>query len=269
MSIRYNRQYNVAAPGNDEVIGFLNGDDVYLGGGGPSGGGGGSTGGGNSGGGTGGGTGDGNTGGGEDIPDDNNPVDPLPTEVNYEIAIGSNLENEVGDLIKLKYEIRSSESVLDSDEILLADGSTDNKSILESLLKDNVLNIYLENTLPSNYSIVKIYYTDKQTAINYPSDYTKWKVGNTFIGQQATELKRGVAVAVILEKEISVAKPVIVLESSTYTKQIKDSDTDSIINIKFTKTDCDFVDFYIATDKKIRVNASNGFVSLSFKNDFS
>ena len=269
MSIRYNRQYNVAAPGNDEVIGFLNGDDVYLGGGGPSGGGGGSTGGGNSGGGTGGGTGDGNTGGGEDIPDDNNPVDPLPTEVNYEIAIGSNLENEVGDLIKLKYEIRSSESVLDSDEILLADGSTDNKSILESLLKDNVLNIYLENTLPSNYSIVKIYYTDKQTAINYPSDYTKWKIGNTFIGQQATELKRGVAVAVILEKEISVAKPVIVLDSSTYTKQIKDSDTDSIINIKFTKTDCDFVDFYIATDKKIRVNASNGFVSLSFKNDFS
>ena len=269
MSIKYNRQYKVAAPDNEEAIGFLDGEGVYLGGGGPSGGGGGSTGGGNSGGGTGGGTGDGNTGGGEDVPDDNNPVDPLPTEVNYEIAIGSNLENEVGDLIKLKYEIRSSESVLDSDEILLADGSTDNKSILESLLKDNVLNIYLENTLPSNYSIVKIYYTDKQTAINYPSDYTKWKVGNTFIGQQATELKRGVAVAVILEKEISVAKPVILLESSTYTKQIKDSDTDSIINIKFTKTDCDFVDFYIATDKKIRVNASNGFVSLSFKNDFS
>jgi hypothetical protein len=263
MSIKYNRQYKVAAPDNEEAIGFLDGEGVYLGGGGPSGGGGGSTGGGNSGGGTGGGTGDGNTGGDVVVEE---PIIPL---VDYEIAIGSNLENEVGDLIKLKYEIRSSESVLDSDEILLADGSTDNKSILESLLKDNVLNIYLENTLPSNYSIVKIYYTDKQTAINYPSDYTKWKVGNTFIGQQATELKRGVAVAVILEKEISVAKPVILLESSTYTKQIKDSDTDSIINIKFTKTDCDFVDFYIATDKKIRVNASNGFVSLSFKNDFS
>ena len=264
MSIRYNRQYkedtNNSGPFGPELNDTSNylDNDIYLGGGG---GGGSSSGGGNTGGGD---TGTGGNTGGGDVIDE--PIIPL---VNYEIAIGSNLENEVGDLIKLKYEIRSSESVLDSDEILLADGSTDNKSILESLLKDNVLNIYLENTLPSNYSIVKIYYTDKQTAINYPSDYTKWKVGNTFIGQQATELKRGVAVAVILEKEISVAKPVIVLDSTIYTKQIKDSDADSIINIKFTKTDCDFVDFYIATDKKIRVNSVNGFISLSFKNDFS
>ena len=146
MSIRYNRQYKVAAPDNEEVIGFLDGEGVYLGGGGPSGGG-------NSGGGTGGGTGDGNTGGGEDVPDDNNPVDPLPTEVNYEIAISSNLENEVGDKIKLKYEVRSQDTIIDSDEILLSDGSTDGKSIPKSVISDSVLNIFLENkgTITDNY----------------------------------------------------------------------------------------------------------------------
>ena len=262
MSIRYNRQYKVAAPDNEEAIGFLDGEGVYLGGGGPSGGG-------NSGGGTGGGTDGGNTGGGEDVPDDNNPVDPLPTEVNYEIAISSNLENEVGDKIKLKYEVRSQDTIIDSDEILLSDGSTDGKSIPKSVISDSVLNIFLENSLTSNYIITKIYYTNKQNAVNYPTDYTKWKVGDEFIGTQASELLTGgLAVAVILEKIINAPKPVVNLEFTTYTKQVKDSDSDSIINIKFTQTDCDFIDFYINTDKKIKVAASTGFVTLSFKKDF-
>lgn len=253
MSIRYNRQYRVAAPNNEEVIGFLEGEGVYLGGGGPSGGS----------------TGGGNTGGGEDVPDNNNPVDPLPPEINYEIAISSNLENEVGDKIKLKYEIHLQDTIIDSDEILLSDGSTDGKSILKSVISDSVLNIFLENSLPSNYIITKIYYTNKQNAVNYPTDYTKWEIGDEFIGTQASELLTGgIAVAVILEKIITAPKPVINLESTTYTKQVKDSDSDSIISIKFTQTDCDFVDFYINTDKKIRVAASTGFVTLSFKKDF-
>ena len=251
MSIRYNRQYNVAVPEGEDDSAYLQG-----GGGGNTGGGGtGGGGGGNSGGGTGGGTGDGNTVGGEDVPDDNNPVDPLPTEVNYEIAISSNLENEVGDKIKLKYEVRSQDTIIDSDEILLSDGSTDGKSIPKSVISDSVLNIFLENSLTSNYIITKIYYTNKQNAVNYPTDYTKWKVGDEFIGTQASELLTGgLAVAVILEKIINAPKPVVNLEFTTYTKQVKDSDSDSIINIKFTQTDCDFIDFYINTDKKINNN---------------
>ena len=126
MSIRYNRQYKVAAPEEGD-------DGVYLGGGG-----GGSTGGG------GGSTGGENTGGGADTGSGDIPIDPLPTEVNYEIAISSNLQNEVGDKIKLKYEIRSNDNIIDSDEIMLSDRNTDGKFILKSIISDSILNIFLE-----------------------------------------------------------------------------------------------------------------------------
>ena len=263
MSIRYNRQYKEdtditgpLGPGLNDTTNYLN-NDIYLGGG----------------------------AGGSYIPPtppppSNDPVPetpqtpaaPVPESdplINYEIALSSNLENEVGDKIKLKYEITSDNNILDSDDILLSDGNTDGKSLLKSLLKSSVINVFLENTLTPNYSIKKIYYTNRQNATNYPLDYSKWSVGDTHIGAQASELlSGGLAVAVILEKEINAAKPSITLESTTYTKQIKESDTDSIVNIKFTTTDCDFVDFYTSTTNKIRVNATNGFVTLSFKNDF-
>lgn len=265
MSIRYNRQYKILAPEENESI-YLN-ENIYLNGGGGN-------------------TGGGNTGGGggsipidagiiitpePEVPTPDNPLPVLPlvSTINYEIALSSNLQNEVGDLIKLKYEIRSLGSVVDGDTILLSDGNTDSKSISAEVLPTGVLNIFLENTLPANYTITKIYYANKQIAVNYPTDYSKWKIGDKFIGTQASELSTGgIAVAVIIEKEIAFAKPVITLESAIYSKQIKESDGDSIINIKFTQKDCNFVDFYINTNNKIRVDAATGFLSLSFKKDF-
>jgi hypothetical protein len=195
------------------------------------------------------------------------PVDPL---INYEIAASSNLENEIGDKIKIKFEIRyTGGEIVDSGDLLVSDKNTDNKSTQKSNLLNGTLNLYLEDTSPENYSITKIYYTNKLIAGNNPTDYTKWSTGDTFIGINAKELLTGgVAVAVIVEKVINYPKPTITLDDTIYTKQIKDSDADGIVNIKFSQKDCDFVDFYIASDKKIRVEASKENVELSFKNDF-
>jgi hypothetical protein len=284
MSIRYNRQYKVPAGSDiDGPIGpnsnnnnqweFLNNNDFFTGGGGA----------GSIGGGAG-----GSTGGGEtpiDTPIEETPIVPEPTPenptpndpleptdplINYEIAFSSNLQNEIGDKIKLKYEIRSQDSIVNSGELILSDSNTDNQSTTKSYLLNGTLNIYLENTLPSNYSITKIYYANKQTVSQYPTDYSKWNKGNNFIGTQASELLTGgVAVVVMLEKEIATAKPVVSFDLTTYDRQIKESDTDGVINIKFNQADCDYVDFYIASDKKIRVVASKGSFELSFKKDFS
>ena len=279
MSIRYNRQYKMAAdiegpvgPNTNEDqtnLSFLNNNDVYLGGGGGAG------------------------GGGstpveppvyidppyttdppidiiQPTPENPTPNDLLVPLVNYEIAISSNLQEEVGDFIKLKYDILSNGAIQEQGDVLLSDGNTDGLSSVRDVLKSGILNLYLENNLPSNYSISKIYYTNKLVATKNPTDYTKWNVGNNFIGIQASELLTGgVAVAVILEKTINAPKPTISFDATSYSKQIKDSDTDGIINIKFSQTNCDFVDFYIASDKKIRVVASNGSFELSFKKDFS
>jgi hypothetical protein len=195
------------------------------------------------------------------------PVDPL---INYEIAASSNLENEIGDKIKIKFEIRfTGGEIVDSGDLLVSDKNTDSKSTQKSNLLNGTLNLYLEDTSPENYSITKIYYTNKLIATNNPTDYTKWSTGDTFIGINAKELLTGgVAVAVIVEKIINYPKPTITLDDTIYTKQIKDSDADGIVNIKFSQKDCDFVDFYIASDKKIRVEASKENVELSFKNDF-
>ena len=274
MSIRYNRQYredsDIFGPigpfVNEQPLDFLNNDDVYLrGGGGASGG-----------------------GGNNNVePPVENPINPpvevpvepspenptpndlLPSIVNYEIAISSNLEEEVGDFIKLKYDILFNGSIQEEGEVLLADFNTDGLSISKEILTSGILNLYLENNLPSNYSISKIYYTNRLIAQNNPTDYSKWKVGNDFIGLQASELLTGgVAVAVILEKEIAVAKPTIFLDSTIYSKQVKDSDSDSIINIKFNQTDCDYVYFYISETKSIRIDAKVGNCALSFLKDF-
>jgi len=261
MSIQYNRQYRVLAPEDED-------DSAYLQGGG----GGGNTGGGGGGGNTGGGGGGGNTPEPtpEPTPENPTPSDPLVPFVNYEIAISSNLQNEIGDFIKLKYEIIEGGDTRDSGDLLLSDFNTDGLQILKSTLTSGVLNLYLENTLPSNYSISKIYYINREIEKKYPTDYTKWNVGGNFIGMQASELLTGgVAVAVILEKTINAPKPTISLDSTNYSKQIKDSDTDGIVNIKFTQTDSDFIDFYIASDKKIRVEAAKGSFLLSFKKDFN
>jgi hypothetical protein len=244
----------MAAP-EDEVIGFIDGGDVYLGGGGgPSGGGGG-----------------GNPAGGD--PPAGDPVTGEPqvpiSKINYEIAISSNLQEEVGDFIKLKYDILSKGTIQEQGDILLSEYNTDGLSSVQEVLKTGVLNLYLENNLPSNYSISKIYYANKLIATKNPTDYTKWKVGSGFIGMQASELLTGgVAVAVILEKTINAPKPITSFDATNYSKQIKDSDTDGIINIKFSQTNCDFVDFYIASDKKIRVEAAKGSIELLFKKDF-
>jgi hypothetical protein len=205
----------------------------------------------------------------EPTPENPTPNGPLVPLVNYEIAISSNLQEEVGDFIKLKYDILSNGAIQEQGDVLLSDYNTDGLSSAREVLKSGILNLYLENNLPPNYSISKIYYTNKLIATNNPTDYTKWNVGNDFIGIQASELLTGgVAVAVILEKTINAPKPTISFDSTNYSKQIKDSDPDGIINIKFTQTNCDFVDFYIASDKKIRIEAANGSIELLFKKDF-
>lgn len=203
-------------------------------------------------------------------PTPNPPIPPAEQLINYELAISSNLQNEVGDKIKLKYEIRSANNIVDSDSIFLSDSNTDNKSLAKSILTNGILNIFLENTLPSNYSVTKIYYATRQIATNNPTDYSKWIVGDSFIGMQSSELLGGgIAVAVILEKVIAASKPIVILESDTYTKQVKDSDSDIIIDIRFSQIDSDFIDFYLSADRKIRVDSNEGYISLSFKNDFS
>jgi len=281
MSIRYNRQYkqNVDIDGpigpttnEDQTnLSFLNNNDVYLGGGG---------------------------GGGtyytaplnppmDDLiytpelevpiidiikPTPENPtpnIDVIPDPaINYELSITSNLQNEIGDFVNINYELISGGTTT-SGNLKLSASNTDGLKSNKSILVNGILNIYLKNTLPSNYNIKKIYYTNKTNAEKNQTDYTKWSVGTDFIGVPAKELLTGgIAVAVIVEKVISSPKPTIFLSTTKYSKQIKDSDTDVIVNVDFLQSDCDYIDFYLSETKTIRVESGRGNCALSFLNNF-
>ena len=194
------------------------------------------------------------------------PADPI---IKYELSISSNLKNEIGDFISLNYDIAGPNQTIDRDTLKLSSENTDGKSALQSLLKLGILNISLNSTLPSNYSIKKIYYANRNIAEKNPLDYTKWNTGDIFIGLPASELLTGgLAVAVIVEKVINQPKPTIFLNTTNYTKQIKDSDNDTIVNIEFTQLDCDYIDFYLSESKVIRVAANKTNCTLSFLNNF-
>jgi hypothetical protein len=207
------------------------------------------------------------------LPSGSTPAnEPLTADylVNYEIVFASNLQNEVGDLLKLKYEIVSGDTIISTDTISLADYNTDGKNTLKSNLTNSTLRIYVEGTLPSNYKILKIFYANRQVAEKNSKDVSKWTVGDKFISIPATELLTGgFAVSVVMQKTILSEQPIVSITSTKYDYNVKDSDLDTIVNIPFNSSNADFVDFYLNTNSKIRVPATKGFIDLSFKKDFA
>jgi hypothetical protein len=189
--------------------------------------------------------------------------------INYEILFTSNLQNEIGDKLKLKYEIVSTDVNIVSDSLTLSDYNTDSKQILKSNLTNSTLRFYIEGTLPSNYKISQVFYANRQLAEKNSTDVSKWNIGNQSFSVPASELLTGgFAVSVVGEKEISAPKPITSITTNKYDFNVKDSDSDTIVKIPFNSSNSDFVDFYISSDKKIRVDATKSFVELSFKSDF-
>jgi hypothetical protein len=207
------------------------------------------------------------------LPSGSTPAnEPLTADylVNYEIVFASNLQNEVGDLLKLKYEIVSGDTIISTDTISLADYNTDGKNTLKSNLTNSTLRIYVEGTLPNNYKILKIFYANRQVAEKNSKDVSKWTVGDKFISIPATELLTGgFAVSVVMQKTILSEQPIVSITSTKYDYNVKDSDLDTIVNIPFNSSNADFVDFYLNTNSKITVPATKGFIDLSFKKDFA
>jgi hypothetical protein len=190
--------------------------------------------------------------------------------VNYEIVFASNFQNEIGGLLKLKYEIVSGDNTITTDTITLADYNTDGQSTLKSNLTNSTLRIYVEGTLPNNYKILKVFYANRQVAEKNSKDVSKWTVGDRFISVPATELLTGgFAVSVVMEKTILSEQPIVSIKDTKYDYNVKDSDLDTIVNIPFNSSNTDFVDFYFKSDGKIRVPATKGFIDLSFKKDFA
>jgi hypothetical protein len=203
-----------------------------------------------------------------------NDLPALGLVANYEISFTSNLENELGNILSLNYEIVSTNgTIADSGSILLQDKNTNNRQLTKNILDDGEVNFSIKGNLPAEYVYKGLYYAPAGIAVTTPpGDFSKWKSVPATSGPfklPANELISGLVVASILEKEIFVATPTISVNQTKFDVQVKDSDTEKSIVIPFTTTNTDSVLAYTSTDKYIDVNASDESITLYFQKDFN
>jgi hypothetical protein len=220
--------------------------------------------------------------------DDGDIIDPII--INYNIDFVSNYTNTLGEFINLDFQIIDRKNdIVDSGTCNLADGNIDERSTDETRLTAGTVNISIresyetarlllnEQNLPEGFTYQNIYWAPKtvwektKADSSVPGEALGWNLAGKFFKVSGKEFASGIVVAIVFDEkrtiEITKYKPIITLADFAKEFEVKDSDDDKLIRIPFTTTRAEYVDVYIS-DTPIRVQAINGFVELSFKNDF-
>jgi hypothetical protein len=196
------------------------------------------------------------------------------TELEYEVAFSSNFRQELANNVILNYTIFQNDGTIsDSGKLSLADSNIIRK-INSDALKGRVdFKIEYVNK-PTEYSLINIYQTTNTAKLAEAGpnsiDFNQWSNQNSSFSLPAEQLKSGISVVVLFEKEINVDRPIINLDTTQYSVQVKDSDVEREIYVPFKVSNTDNVRVYIdGRADTILVPSSAGFVTLYFKKDFS
>jgi hypothetical protein len=203
------------------------------------------------------------------IPIDVNEVIPI---VEYEILFSSNFKNELSTNVILDYIIFSLDgNILEQSSLNLGDGNRLKQLPLNNLNGRVDFSIRYNN-LPNDYRLTNIYQTTNTSKLIGVDnvDFSRWNTQNSSFSLPAEQLKSGISIVTLFEKETQVAAPVISIDTLQYSVQVKDSDTEKEISIPFKVFNSDNVRVYIdGKADTLLVPASNGFVTLYFQKDFS
>lgn len=192
----------------------------------------------------------------------------------YEIAFSSNFRQELANNVLLNYTIFANDGTISDEGKITLSQSNIIRTIDKNALNGRVdFKIEYLNK-PSEYGLTHIYQTTNTAKFAEAGpdsiDFTKWNTQNSAFTLPAEQLKSGVSIVVLFEKEINVARPIITLDNTQYSVQVKDSDLEKEINIPFKTSNTDNVRVYIdGRADTILVPATNGFVTLYFQKDFS
>ena len=196
------------------------------------------------------------------------------TELEYEVAFSSNFRQDLENNVILNYTIFQKDgSISDSGKVSLADSN-----IIRKINSDNLngrVDFQIEYVnKPSEYVLTNVYQTTNtsklETTYKNEFDFSKWNSQNSSFSLPAEQLKSGISVVVMFEKEIQLDRPTISLDNTQYNVQVKDSDVEREISIPFKVSNTDNVRVYIdGRADTILVPAANGFVTLYFQKDFS
>ena len=201
-------------------------------------------------------------------------VDQIPASIEYEIAFSSNFRQDLAENVVLSYTIFANDGTIsDSGKLSLLDSNVIRNIESQNLNGRVDFKIDYVNK-PAEYSLTNVYQTTNTAKLAEAQpdsiDFTKWNNQNSAFSLPAQQLKSGVSIVVFFEKEINVARPIISLDTTQYSVQVKDSDLEKEVNIPFKVSNTDNVRVYIdGRADTILVPASNGFVTLYFQKDFS
>ena len=209
------------------------------------------------------------SGGGDVIPIDTDNSNQI---VEYEIVFSSNFKNELNTNVILDYIIFSADgSIIDQSSLNLGDGNELKQLPLKDLNGRVDFNIRY-NGLPNDYRLTNIYQTTNTAKLIGADgvDFSRWNTQNSAFSLPAEQLKSGVSIVTLFEKETQVAAPVISIDTLQYTVQVKDSDLEKEIDIAFKVFNTDNVRVYIdGKADTMLVPATDGFVKLYFQKDFN
>ncbi len=207
------------------------------------------------------------------------PIEPIdiiqsPALLEYEVAFSSNFKEQLGNNVILNYTIFQNDgTITDSGRISLEDGN-----IIRTINSDNLkgrVDFKIEYAdKPSEYTLTNIYQTTNTSKLRseYGNEFdsSKWNSQNSSFSLPAEQLKSGVSVVVIFEKEIQVDRPIISLDTTQYGVYVKDSDLEKEVQIPFKTSNTDNVRVYIdGRADTMLVPAIDGVVKLYFQKDFS
>ena len=195
-------------------------------------------------------------------------------DIIYSILFNGNYKSELGDKVTLSYNLvnNNDNTLVRKDSIELSDDGNDPETISEELLKISTFKFRVDGVLPGAYSVNSVYYTNKKVDYDLPFDkidFSKWNKTNTKFDIPGINLQSQLYVYVVFDKEIEKIIPTVSLPNNIFTVEVKDSDNDKSVIIPFQTTQSDTVDAFLENGKIIKVNASDGLITLSFKNDFN
>ena len=193
-------------------------------------------------------------------------------DVPYRIQFLSNFQNELGEVLSLKYDIIDiNKNTIKSGVIKLSNGGTDVEKLPYIILKDSVVNFKLIGNLLSNYAYKSISYTTLSLKTGILNDPNLINVGEEFSvpGKSLLNTTTGISIIANVERRPPVIKPELTISKQQYDKEIKESDVDGTINVQFSTINTDYVNVYVDANKVIKVPAKSGYFQLSFKKDFS
>ena len=188
-------------------------------------------------------------------------ITPATKNYDFKLNLNSNFSNELENSFSLKYEIVKLNQVILTGNLTPTVDSTDLLSLSEEILNSSNVVFSVVGDLPKNFTFENIK-IKKGAVISFSPDIASST--DRILTIPASNLKSGnVDIDVTFAKNIP--QPVVSTIDTQYNDQVKDSDSDKVIEIPFTTSNANSINVTFPNGSVRNITTTS--FSVSFKND--